>query len=192
MFYTFMYSTVNFENRLAWKTLKLFSQILKSFEFIQELCSCNTRQSSKSSSFRLWKKKSSGFKSSQDILLNVFFTCRCGRPEKAWEAREDIRQSERSIFRRFGRAWKINQSYQCGGVQFFSCFYTFHRNSAVEGLRNILSGFMTKCVLFLIIARCLVCFFIFNIEMNYGFQLLFDKKWYTISSDLLIGLFFHI
>ena len=114
-----------------------------------------------------------------------FFTCRCGRPEKAWEAREDIRQSERSIFRRFGRAWKINQSYQCGGVQFFSCFYTFHRNSAVEGLRNILSGFMTKCVLFLIIAMCLVCFFIFNIEMNYGFQLLFDKKWST-----LIGLFF--
>ena len=140
------------------------------------------------------EKKSSGFKSSQDILLNVFFTCRCGRPEKAWEAREDIRQSERSIFRRFGRAWKINQSYQCGGVQFFSCFYTFHRNSAVEGLRNILSGFMTKCVLFLIIARCLVCFFIFNIEMNYGFQLLIknDKKWPTSASDSLIGLFFHI
>ena len=117
-----------------------------------------------------------------------FFTCRCGRPEKAWEAREDIRHSERSIFRRFGRAWKINQSYQCGGVQFFSCFYTFHRNS-VEGLRDILSGFMTKCVLFLIIARCLVCFFIFNIDMNYSFQLLFDKKWSTSASDSLVGLF---
>ena len=35
-------------------------------------------------------------------------TWRCGSPEKAAEASEDIRQSERSIFRRFGKAWKDN------------------------------------------------------------------------------------
>ena len=57
-------------------------------------------------------------------------TWRCGSPEKAAEASEDIRQSERSIFRRFGKACKDNhlptvqeiclqkRKTQIGGIHF--------------------------------------------------------------------------
>ena len=165
-----MYSTVKVENRLAWKTLQLFSSNLEIiWIYSGTLQLHNTRQSSKSSSFRLWKKNHLVFKVVK-IFFYDFSTCRCGRPEKAWEAREDIRQSERSIFRRFGRAWKINQSYQCGGVQFFSSFYTFHRNSAVEGPSQ---GYFVKVY----VKMCLISY-----QCKVYASLFSTLKWITVFS----------
>ena len=84
------------KNKLAWETLQLFSQILKSFSLFRNFAAATSGNLQNLLHF-VCGKISSCFKSSQDILLNVFLPADAA-DRKRHEKQGKISGSRRGLF----------------------------------------------------------------------------------------------